>query len=129
MRLEEGVRKLSAQMNVELMVGGEVFGQYADGITSQSHSGDPLGGTENIGTLGTLRSPPLLKAWHTHSNMLLRGADSTHFEPKSVRGSGRSKGEYRPKRPIYAASAPHPPLSSRLRRAGARITIVSSSPK
>ena len=30
----ECVRKLSAQMNVELMVGQEVFGRYAGGITS-----------------------------------------------------------------------------------------------
>jgi len=31
--------------------------------------------TENIGNLGKLRQPPMLKAWHTHGNTLPGGAD------------------------------------------------------
>jgi hypothetical protein len=37
MLLVDRVRKLSAQMNVELRVGEEVFGQRADRIASQPH--------------------------------------------------------------------------------------------
>jgi hypothetical protein len=55
MLLVELVRKLSAQMNVELRVGEEVFGRQADGVTSQPHAGDPRWMTENIGNPGTLR--------------------------------------------------------------------------
>ncbi len=64
----------STQMNVKLVVGQEVFGRHADGITSQPHFGYPRWGTENIGNLGKLRQPPLLKAWHTHGNTLPGGA-------------------------------------------------------
>jgi hypothetical protein len=75
MLLVELVRKLSAQMNVELRVGEEVFGQQADGVTSQPHAGDPRWMTENLGNPGTLRSPPMVKARHTHGNMPSGEAD------------------------------------------------------
>jgi|RhiMetdeSRZDD1v2_1073273.scaffolds.fasta_scaffold12554_9 hypothetical protein len=61
-------QKLSPQINVQIGDGQEVFGWHADGNTSQSRSGYPLWGTENIGHLGTLRQPPLLTAWRTHGN-------------------------------------------------------------
>ena len=35
----------------------------------------PLWITENIGNLGKWRQPPMLKAWHTHGNMLPGGVD------------------------------------------------------
>jgi hypothetical protein len=59
-------------MNVELVVSQEVFGWHADGITVQPHSGYPRWITEIIGNLGTLRQPPMLKAWHIHGNTLPR---------------------------------------------------------
>ncbi len=37
-------RKLSTQMNVELVIVQEVFGRHADGTTSQPHSGYPTVG-------------------------------------------------------------------------------------
>jgi hypothetical protein len=52
MLLVERVRKLSPQMNVELVGSQEVFGRQADGSTSQPRAGYPRGGTDNIGTLG-----------------------------------------------------------------------------
>jgi len=66
---------VSTEMNVELVVGQEVFGRQAEGITSQPHSGYPQWVTENIGHLSTLRQPPRLTARHTHDNTLLGEAD------------------------------------------------------
>lgn len=68
-------RKLSPLINVQFVVSQEVFGRYADEITSQPHSGHPQWGTENSGTLGKWRQPPLLKAWHTHEHTLPRSGE------------------------------------------------------
>jgi hypothetical protein len=51
----ERAQKLSPSMNVELVAGQEVFGRYADGVTSQPYSGYPRWVTENIGHLGNVR--------------------------------------------------------------------------
>ena len=77
------VQKLSPQMNVELVGGQEVFGRHADGITVQPHSGYPRWITEIISDLGTLRQPPMLKAWHTHGNTLPRRGGFLHTFTKS----------------------------------------------
>ena len=39
MLLVQRARKLSPQINVELVASQEVFGRYADGIPSQPHPG------------------------------------------------------------------------------------------
>src|SRR2546429_7105941 len=86
-------------MNVELVVGQEVFGRHADGITSQPHSGYPRWVTENVSNLGTLRQPPILKAWHTHGKTPPGGTDFfIHFYQKSV--TNRIVGEGRQHRRI-----------------------------
>ena len=43
--------------------------------TDRYDSGYQLWVTEHTGYRGTLRQPPLLKAWHTHANTLPGGAD------------------------------------------------------
>lgn len=48
-------QKLNTKMNVELVGGQEVFGQQADGITSQPLYGYPPWVTEHMGDLGKLR--------------------------------------------------------------------------
>ncbi len=63
-------QKLNTKMNVELVVGQEVFGQQADGITSQPLYGYPLWVTINIGDLGKLREGMRLKVWHVHGKLL-----------------------------------------------------------
>ncbi len=62
------VQKLSAEMNVKLVGSQEVCGQRASGRASQPHPGFPLRGIEDIGNLGQLRQPSMLKVWHTHGN-------------------------------------------------------------
>ena len=42
----------------------------------------PLWVTENIGNLGKWRQSPMLKAWHTHGNMLPGGAEFYPLLPK-----------------------------------------------
>ena len=38
-------------------------------------AGEKLWVTQNIGNLGKLRQPSILKAWHTHGNRLPGGVD------------------------------------------------------
>jgi hypothetical protein len=53
--------------------------KFLDGMRTRSPRSrtlaTPLWVTENIGNLGTLRQPPMLKAWHTHGNTPHEGAD------------------------------------------------------
>src|SRR5262245_52759206 len=68
-------QKLSLQINVELLGSQEVCGRYTDGSPRSHTLATPLRVTENIGNLGKLRQPPLLKARHTHGNTLPGWAD------------------------------------------------------
>ena len=55
-------QKLSLQINVELVGSREVCGRYAAGSPRSHTLATPPCVTENIGNLGKLRQPPLLKA-------------------------------------------------------------------
>jgi hypothetical protein len=59
-------QKLSLQINVELVVGLEVFGQHTDRIASQpplaAHCRSRLWLTQNLDDLGKSRQLPMLKA-------------------------------------------------------------------
>ena len=93
------------------MDGREVFGRHADGITSQSYSGDPRWGTENIDNPSKLRQQPMRKAWHTHGNMPHERADFFHFEQESVRrqSAGNADSQEHSRQPCHwwESKSPH----------------------
>jgi hypothetical protein len=79
-------------LNVQIGDSQEVFGWYADGNTSQPHSGSPRWVTENIGNLGKLRQPPTLRARHTHGNTPSGRANFYPLLPKIGKGIIKRRG-------------------------------------